>query len=87
MRPARPLVGLQRRSRHPPEWSRPIEDQACNRRVPKWRREPRHRNHRPCGDQIWRNFLKALTLRLGAWAPGNDGRTARLGDQMNVTAR
>lgn len=26
-------------------------------------RSPEHRNYRPCGDQILRNFLKGLTLR------------------------
>jgi len=27
-------------------------------------RQPGHKNYRPCGDQILRNFLKGLTLRL-----------------------
>ena len=27
-------------------------------------RQPDHRNFRPCGDQLLRNFLKGLTLRL-----------------------
>lgn len=27
-------------------------------------RHPDHRNYRPCGDQMLRNFLKGLTLRL-----------------------
>lgn len=27
-------------------------------------RQPGHRNYRPCGDQILRNFLKGLTLRV-----------------------
>lgn len=27
-------------------------------------RQPGHRNYRPCGDQMLRNFLKGLTLRL-----------------------
>ncbi len=33
-------------------------------------RQPGHKNYRPCGDQLLRNFLKGLTLRLrGAGAP------------------
>ena len=27
-------------------------------------RQPGHRNYRPCGDQLLRNFLKGLTLRI-----------------------
>ena len=27
-------------------------------------RQPGHKNYRPCGDQILRNFLKGLTLRF-----------------------
>ena len=27
-------------------------------------RQPGHRNYRPCGDQMLRNFLKGLTLRV-----------------------
>ena len=27
-------------------------------------RQPGHKNYRPCGDQLLRNFLKGLTLRL-----------------------
>jgi uncharacterized protein YehS (DUF1456 family) len=27
-------------------------------------RQPDHRNYRACGDQMLRNFLKGLTLRL-----------------------
>lgn len=27
-------------------------------------RQPDHKNYRPCGDQILRNFLKGLTMRL-----------------------
>jgi uncharacterized protein YehS (DUF1456 family) len=27
-------------------------------------RQPDHKNYRPCGDQLLRNFLKGLTLRL-----------------------
>lgn len=27
-------------------------------------RQPGHKNYRPCGDQMLRNFLKGLTLRL-----------------------
>ena len=27
-------------------------------------RQPDHRNYRPCGDQVLRNFLKGLTLRV-----------------------
>jgi uncharacterized protein YehS (DUF1456 family) len=27
-------------------------------------RQPAHRNYRPCGDQMLRNFLKGLTLRV-----------------------
>ena len=27
-------------------------------------RQPEHKNYRPCGDQLLRNFLKGLTLRL-----------------------
>lgn len=27
-------------------------------------RQPQHKNYRPCGDQLLRNFLKGLTLRL-----------------------
>ena len=27
-------------------------------------RQPEHRNYRACGDQLLRNFLKGLTLRL-----------------------
>lgn len=27
-------------------------------------RQPGHRNYRPCGDQMLRNFLKGLTLRM-----------------------
>ncbi|HZF98519.1 MAG TPA: DUF1456 family protein [Pseudoxanthomonas sp.] len=29
-------------------------------------RQPGHKNYRPCGDQMLRNFLKGLTLRLRA---------------------
>ncbi|KRG71516.1 DUF1456 family protein [Pseudoxanthomonas dokdonensis] len=29
-------------------------------------RQPDHKNYRPCGDQILRNFLKGLTMRLRA---------------------
>ena len=29
-------------------------------------RKPEHRNYRPCGDQLLRNFLKGLTLRVRA---------------------
>ena len=27
-------------------------------------RQPGHKNYRPCGDQMLRNFLKGLTLRV-----------------------
>jgi uncharacterized protein YehS (DUF1456 family) len=27
-------------------------------------RQPEHKNYRECGDQLLRNFLKGLTLRL-----------------------
>ena len=27
-------------------------------------RQPEHRNYRACGDQMLRNFLKGLTMRL-----------------------
>lgn len=29
-------------------------------------RKPEHRNYRPCGDQLLRNFLKGLTMRIRA---------------------
>lgn len=32
-------------------------------------RQPGHKNYRPCGDQILRNFLKGLTLRLRTGQP------------------
>ena len=33
-------------------------------------RQPGHRNYRPCGDQMLRNFLKGLTLRMRGAAGG-----------------
>jgi uncharacterized protein YehS (DUF1456 family) len=36
-------------------------------------RQAGHRNYRPCGDQLLRNFLKGLTLRLRGGAKGDGG--------------
>jgi uncharacterized protein YehS (DUF1456 family) len=42
-------------------------------------RQPGHKNYRPCGDQILRNFLKGLTLRFRGGEPDPPPRKPRDG--------
>lgn len=45
-------------------------------------RQPDHKNFRPCGDQMLRNFLKGLTLRVR----GKQVVERRSGAKCNVSA-
>lgn len=50
-------------------------------------RQPGHRNYRPCGDQLLRNFLKGLTLRVRGGEAGASNPHAEAWSRQGMAGR